>query len=161
MASYDQEISNTTRQLNQTNSVINDIEGKIAAIQVKIEQKISIYLDESARKRAYGQPAVVSLTRELNSYSKSLKEYKNQKNSFEKILGGLQTVKQKAKQQQDEVERNRRRSEALLERQRRGAVNPYNSSLPEEASNVQLSEASQNRLAASRGRRKPAPRRAR
>ena len=52
MASYDQEISNTTRQLNQTNSVINDIEGKITAIQVKIQQMLLIYVDENARKMA-------------------------------------------------------------------------------------------------------------
>lgn len=161
MASYDEEISNTTRQLNQTNSVINDIEGKITAIQVKIQQMLLIYVDEDARKMATRRPDIMALNAQVKDYSKSLKNFQDKKKSLEKILGGQQQVKQKAKQQQDEVERNRRRSEALLERQRRGAVNPYNSSLPEEASNVQLSEASQNRLAASRGRRKPAPRRAR
>ena len=161
MASYDQEISDTTRQLNQTNSVINELEGNITAIQVKIQQMLLIYVDENARKMATRRPDIMALNAQVKDYSRSLKNFQDKKKSLEKILGGQQQVKQKAKQQQDEVERNRRRGEALLQRQINGGVNPYNSSLPEEASNVQLSEASQNRLAASRDRRKPAPRRGR
>lgn len=159
--SYDQEIASTIRQINQVNSTVNSLEGKVAATQVKIEKKLSIYVDEVQKKQALGQPAVVALTRELSGWQKELKNYQNQKKSLEKILGGQQLVKQKAKAQQDEVENTRRALDARLERQRNGGiVDPYKE-FPQQASNVRLSEGSQSRLANSRDRRKPVPRRGR
>ena len=93
---------------------------------------------------------------QIVSVQKNIKDYETRKKSYEKILKSLQTSAAYAKSSSEEAARRQNRNNAQINRNINGSIDPING-FPQEVLGTPFSDASNSRLAASRGKRNPAP----